>query len=210
MLGFIKKDLSIIKSNLKIILVLLLVYITLAITDTMDIAFIIPFMSLMLMISTFSYDTYNKFDAYAATLPNGRKNSVKGKYLTTLILVISSAILITIITMAIAYFKEGVLDFEYTLMNMFGVIFATGILITLLYPSMYKFGVEKARIGMFIIVFALAIIVGFMANFFDFADIITKLDALEKYFMIILPLLLIASLYLSYFISLKIYLSKEF
>ena len=81
MLGFIKKDLLMIKSNIKILAILLLIYIVMAFQGQLYLSFLLPFMGVMIMVSTFSYDTFNKWDAYAVTLPNGRKNSVRGKYI---------------------------------------------------------------------------------------------------------------------------------
>ncbi len=86
MKGLIIKDLLIVKSNLKIILVLLFVYGLMSFQGSMDLTFILPFISIVIMISTFSYDTYNNWDAYVISLPDGRKNSVKAKYLVTIIL----------------------------------------------------------------------------------------------------------------------------
>ena len=77
MIGFIKKDLAMIKSNFKLMGILLFFYVVMGLLGEMDISFILPFMSVMIMISTFSYDNYNKWDAYSVTLPNGRKNESK-------------------------------------------------------------------------------------------------------------------------------------
>ena len=79
MLGLIKKDLLMIKSNIKTLFIILVVYGVMAYQGQMDLSFILPFMSVMIMISTFSYDAYNKWDAYASCLPNGRQNSVRDR-----------------------------------------------------------------------------------------------------------------------------------
>ena len=102
MLGFIKKDLLMIKSNIKILVILLLIYVVMSFQGEMDLSFLLPFMSVMIMMSTFSYDYYNKWDAYAISLPNGRKNSVKAKYLATIILIIITTIIITILSFTIS------------------------------------------------------------------------------------------------------------
>ena len=60
MLGFIKKDLFLIKSNLKFLLILLVIYGIMAYQGQMDLSFLLPFMSVVLMMTTFNYDTYNK------------------------------------------------------------------------------------------------------------------------------------------------------
>ena len=68
MLGLIKKDLFMMKSNIKTLLIILVVYGVMAYQEQMDLSFILPFMSVMIMISTFSYDAYNNWDAYVLSL----------------------------------------------------------------------------------------------------------------------------------------------
>ena len=56
----------------------------LAIKDnSSDILVIMPIFSIMMFVSTFSYDEFNKFNTYVSTLPNGRKEAVKAKYIST-------------------------------------------------------------------------------------------------------------------------------
>ena len=73
MLGFMMKDLAVIRSNFKLLAILIIVYAVMGLTGEMDISFILPFMSVVVMISSFSYDEFNKWDSYAATFPGGRK-----------------------------------------------------------------------------------------------------------------------------------------
>lgn len=210
MLGFIKKDLFMIKNNIKVLLIIFVIYGIMACEGQTDLSFMLPFMSVMLMMSTFSYDGFNKWDAYAATLPNGRKNSVRAKYLATLLVIAISSIITTILSFVISYIRTGMIDYEYTLMTMFGCLFATVILESFMYPANYKFGVEKARIGIFIIVFGIAIIGGFVFKYIDIEAITKYFEFLNDYWLIILPLIMILMLYTSYKISERIYLKKEF
>ena len=93
MLGLIKKDFLIIKNNLKLIIVMLMVFFIMALGGQFNISFIPTFIIVMLFISTFSYDEYNNWDAYAITLPGGRKSIVKSKYITSLFLTLLSAVI---------------------------------------------------------------------------------------------------------------------
>ena len=104
MLGFIKKDLLLIKGNLKSLIFVILIYFLLMATGDFDISFIPPFLSTMIMLSTFSYDNYNNFDAYGITLPNGRRNIVLAKYLSTIILVIITTIVTYLTSILISCF----------------------------------------------------------------------------------------------------------
>ena len=210
MLGFIKKDLLMIKSNMKIFIILLLIYVVLAFQGQMDLSFLLPFMSVMIMLSTFSYDSYNKWDSYAQTLPNGRINSVRAKYLATIILVSITTIIITILSLIISYASKNVIDFENIIGSILGSLFATILLQAFIYPAMYKFGPEKARIGLMIIIFCIAVIGGFLIKYIDLSQIISILDLMNAYWAIILPISMILMLYISYEISKRIYLKKEF
>ncbi len=209
MLGFIKKDLLMIKSNIKIFAVLLLIYVAMAFQGQMDLSFLLPFMSVMIMMSTFSYDAFNKWDAYAVTMPNGRKNSVRAKYLATIILISITTIIITVLSLIISYTKNNTIDFENIIGTIFGSLFATILLQSLIYPAMYKFGPEKARIGLMTIIFSIAVIGGFLINYIDLSSIIKMLDFIGEYLIIIFSMVMIIMLYISYKISQKIYLKKE-
>ena len=209
MLGFIKKDLLMVKSNMKIFIILLLIYVVLAFQGQMDLSFLLPFMSVMVMLSTFSYDSYNKWDAYAATFPNGRKNSVKGKYIATLILILITTIAITLLSFLIPYLSKNVINYENIIGSLVGNLFATILLLSFIYPAMYKFGPEKARIVLMIIIFCIAIIGGFSIKYIDLSSVVNMLDNIDKYLIAVLPISMILMVYISYKISEIIYLKKE-
>ena len=210
MIGFIKKDLAMIKSNFKLLGVLIVIYTIMGLMEKMDISFILPFMCVMIMISSFSYDNYNKWDAYSISLPNGRKNSVKSKYITTLLMTFIVSIITTILSFIISYINTQSINYEQILVTMFGTVFGTLLVLTIMYPIIYKLGVEKARIGIFLIVFGIVIIGSLLANFVDLSNILKALAFLEDYLIIILILVAIIMVYVSYKISEKIYLKKEF
>lgn len=210
MLGFMKKDLLMIKSNLKLFALLFFVYGIMAFQGEFDLSFILPFMSVMIMITTFSYDTYNHWDAYAVTLPNGRRKSALAKYAVTVILIVITTVIISILSIAIAYTRTQTVNFENLFSTILGNIFATTFLQSLMYPAIYKFGVEKARIGIFIVVFGIAIVGGVLAKFLDFGPFFQMLDGLDVYWFVILPIIILLMLFVSFMISERIYQKKEF
>ena len=210
MIGFIKKDLAMIKSNFKLLGVLIIVYAILGLMDKMDISFILPFMCVMIMISSFSYDNYNKWDAYSISLPNGRKNSVKSKYITTILMTLIVSIITIILSFIISYVNTKTINYEQILVTMFGTIFGTLLVLTIMYPIIYKFGVEKARIGIFLLVFGIVIVGSLIANFLDLSIVLKSLAFLEDYLIIILIIITIMMVYISYKISEKIFSKKEF
>ena len=210
MIGFIKKDLAMIKSNLKLLGILIVVYAIMGLMGKMDISFIIPFMCVMIMISTFSYDNYNKWDAYSISLPNGRTNSVKSKYITTILMTLIVSIITTFLAFIISYVNNTVINYEQILVTMFGTVFGTLLVLTVMYPIIYKFGVEKARIGIFLIVFGTVIIGSLLANYIDITNLLKSLSFLKDYLIIILIIVAIIMVYASYKISEKIFSKKEF
>ncbi len=210
MIGFIKKDLAMIKSNFKLLGILIIVYTVMGLLGEMDVSFILPFMSVMIMISTFSFDNYNKWDAYSISLPNGRKNSIKAKYIATIFMILVVSVITTILSFVISYANTKTINYEQILVSMLGTIFGTLLVLTFMYPIIYKFGIEKARIGIFIIVFGLVIIGSFIAQYLDLSFIAKLLSFLENYLVIILIIITILMVYISYKISEKIFMKKEF
>ena len=210
MLGFIKKDIIMLKSNFKTLAILIVVYIIMAFKVIMYISFILHFISVMIMISTFSYDEFNKWNSYACTLPNGRKNVVKSKYISTLLMIIITTFIVGLASFIITYTQTQKVNYEEILSIILGTSFATILLESFMYPTIYKFGVEKARIGIFVSVFGIAIIGGLLSNIFNFGKVLELLKLLENYIIIIIPIIMVVMLYISYKISERINLNKEF
>ena len=210
MIGFMKKDFAMIKSNFKLLGVMFVLFTVMGLMNKMDISFILPFISVMIMISTFSYDHYNKWDAYSISLPNGRKNSVKSKYITTIFMTLIVSIITILLSFLISYMNTKTINYEQTLISMLGSIFGTLLVFSFMYPAIYKFGVEKARIGIFVVVFGIAIVGGLLSQYIDFSFVTHSLTFLEDYLIIILIVTGILMVYISYKISEKIFRKKEF
>ncbi len=210
MIGFIKKDLLMIKSNFKLLGILIIVYAIMGLMGEIDVSFILPFMSVMVMISTFSYDAYNNWDAYSISFPDGRKNNVKGKYIATILMTIIVTIITLLLSFIISYVNTKTINFEETLVSMFGSLFGTLLVLSFTYPIIYKLGVEKARIAIFLIVFGFIFLITLLSSYINIEFIAKSLSFLENYLIIILTLIMIIMVYISYKISEKIFSKKEF
>lgn len=130
--------------------------------------------------------------------------------MATIILLTITTIIITALAVIISYTHTKAVNFDDILMTVFGPVFATILLQSFMYPAIYKFGVEKARIGIFIVIFGGTIIASIIAKFINFKSFFQKLDALNNYWIIIVPIIMITVLYASYKISEKIYKNKEY
>lgn len=210
MLGLIKKDLLLIKANLKSMIIIFVIYIMLAFQGTLDVTFIIPIIGIMLFISTFSYDDFNNWNSYAVTLPDGRRNVVRAKYIVSIILIIILAVVAFFIGIGISYIKTNSINLDEIISSLMGTMLSSVIIISLLYPIVFKFGATNGRIILFAVVFGIAGIGTLIAQFIDMAPIINIINKLDNYLLIAIPIIYIILLGISYLISSKIYQNKEF
>lgn len=207
MLGLIKKDLFMIKGNLKTIGIIFIIFIGMGIFQNMNLAFIPGFISVVLFMSTFSYDEYNKWDSYAVTLPNGRKNVVSAKYITTLILLLISIVIAATLSIVVGIVRNT-LSIEEIVGIMGGSTLAIILLVSIVYPIIFKFGNEKGRIAMFVIAFLGTSLIALIFKTIKISkDIILFM---EQYGIIVLTIVSLIMLLTSYLLSKKIYAKKEF
>ena len=210
MLGLIKKDFLLIKANLKSMIIIFVIYIMLAFQGTFDVTFIIPLIGIMLFISTFSYDDFNNWNSYAVTLPDGRKNVVRAKYIASIILTIILVAVALVIGMGINYTKTNSINLDEIISSLMGTMLSSVIIISLLYPIVFKFGATNGRIILFAVVFGIAGIGALISNFIDMTPVINMINELDNYALIAIPIISIILLGISYLISNKIYKNKEF
>ena len=210
MLGLIKKDFLLIKANLKSMVIIFIVYLILAFQGTFDVIFIMPLIGIMLFISTFSYDDFNNWNSYAVTLPNGRKNVVRAKYIASIILTVALGIGALAIGIGIRYTKTNNINLDEIISSLMGTMLSSVIIISLLYPIVFKFGATNGRIILFVVVFGAAGIGALIAQFVDMTSIINMINRLDSYSLIAIPIISVILIGISYLISNKIYQNKEF
>ena len=211
MLGLIKKDLLMIKGTIKFIGIFAIVYSIVAIMEgNLDGVAFIPALVCIMMMTTFSYDEFNKTDAYVTTFPCGKKNVVKAKYIATIILFIASTLISVILSSAIGIIN-GEFTFQYSLEIALGTAIGVSIFQCLFYPVIYKFGIEKSRISIFVLVFAIVGIGALIAKSGINIDFLQNIEAfLDNYGTFIIPIVTIVIWCISYCISAHIYTKKEF
>ncbi len=211
MKGLVLKDLLLIKGNLRTLLIVFFGFMVMALNNMATVSFIIPFFAVIMCISTFSYDEYNRWNTYAITLPGGRKTIVKSKYIATLLLVILSSI-ISILASIIIGNINGDINYEKEFSTLLGGLFGIFLIMSIMYPLIYKFGNEKGRLFLFIGVFLITAVGGVIFNTIDTSGINKPaiIDFLDKFGLYLLPMVSLAMLYISYLVSIKIYKSKEF
>lgn len=209
MLGLVKKDLLMIKGNIRQVILFLVVFLVLAFQENNIIVIVPVFVSMMVFITTFSYDEYNKWDAYAIALPVSRKNIVKAKYVASIILWVIALLVTVVITGIMGFFEQNINYFEMFGMIL-GCVFSIVLLEAIMFPLIFKFGVEKGRIGLFVGVFAIAGLLGFIFTGIDLENANGFIEIFNEYYYILIPLVAVILLVISYFVSKRIYLKKEF
>lgn len=215
MKGLIKKDLLLLKSQFKTHFIILLIFTAVSFVSE-DYTFItfIPILGVMLIISTLSFDNYYKWDAFALTLPLSRKDNVKSKYALAVLITLTFVILATIILIAFNTIKGLPINVFNILTLMCGSLLGAAIASSLFIPLIYKFGSEKGRTIMIIVVFAIggciAGIIELLDMHFNQAFINNTLNFISTNILPIMILIMIIILLFSYFLTLKIYMRKEF
>lgn len=220
--GLLKKDLYNL-SSYKTSLILIIVFCSIAIVGTEAInwgAIIICTITGMISLATFNYDEISKANRYILTLPVTRKEIVMEKYILAIGATILGGILGFLLTVLIAnvmkYIRaEDVFNINYkslfttTIGGMFGISLIQSIQI----PSIYKWGAEKGRIQMFVLLFIIIVIGSGLGILLVKSNLNMDVKMLNNLFnklgIVILMVAMLTFYYISYKISLKIYKNKE-
>ena len=164
----------------------------------------------MLVLTGMSYDKAYGWDRMVQTLPVKRESIVLSKYVTSVLLNVFSLVFSTVVGMIISTFVpmgedalSQMLFMAATLMSILMLGYAV------IFPIIYKFGVERARIVM-AAVFIIPVLL--IMNLLE--DVSTELLGWIEENVVVSGILFFGLSLLcyivSYFISVKIYKSKEF
>ena len=161
MSGLIVKDFLILRKTLRSYLLILAIYVAVAFTGYWSSSFVGGFMMVMvamLPMNVFAYDKQAKWDVYGLSLPVGRTKTVAARYLAVLIMFAASAVLTTVLGVAlnIAGRMEERLE-EYLLSCAICVVIAM-LSNAVMLPLLYKFGPERARIMLFGVMGVIALV----------------------------------------------------
>ena len=220
--GLLKKDLYNLASY-KTTLIIIVIFCGMAIIGTDAIywgSVVIGIIVGMISPSTFSYDEMAKSNRYILTLPVTRKEIVLEKYILAIGATILGSLLGFVLTLLIGNIMNYVrpdnvidINIDTLLATTIGGLFGVSLIQAIQIPSIFKWGAEKGRIQMFIVLFVLALIgagVGFLIKESGLSVDIAKLESVLKNFGLFLLILLSFIIYfISYKISYKIYKNKE-
>ena len=213
--GLLKKDLYNLASY-KTTLMIITLFCGIAIIGTDAIywgSIVIGIIVGMISLSTFSYDEMAKSNRYILTLPVTRKEIVLEKYILAIGATILGSLLGFVLTLLIGNMMNYVrpdnvidINIDTLLSTSIGGLFGVSLIQAIQIPSIFKWGAEKGRIQMFIVLFVIALIGAGVGLSVD----IEKLEnTLKSFGWIILVILSFIIYFISYKVSYKIYKNKE-
>ena len=215
MKGLLMKDLAFVKLQAKS-MILIFVLVIFMLLQGSNFNFVIAYANVlfaMFVVTTINYDYFENGCAFLMTLPISRKTYVNEKYVLAF-LTVTCGFVVDIIFMLIAHFlKEG---YVFGIDNLiFSLAYALGslVFIALVLPIELKYGPEKARIAMIVVV---AVIYAGVFVFtgigpFDLSGVTTQLLSLKKIVLLgIVGVAVAIALGISYLISCGIMEKKEF
>lgn len=202
MMGFLKRDLSLQAVNAKFYLCFVLAFAGLAVFSDFSAAFaslyLVIFAGTSIM-SLFSYDETNHWDAYAAAAPGGRKAMVDARYL----LAVGIGVVVFLFQLIL-----GILDKSDQLETALLYTGAFLLYAAVILPIAYRFGGTRSRIVMIVVVAAFSALIAIGATslqIFTDGDPLAILGHLPA----LLPLVGAAVLAVSHRISRHIMDNKE-
>lgn len=215
MKGLLMKDLAFVKLQAKSMILIFLLVVFMLLQGS-NFEFVIVYANIiftMFVVTTINYDYFENGCAFLMTLPISRKMYVSEKYVLAF-LAAGCGLVADVIFMLIAHFLKE--EYVFGMDNLiFALAYVLGslIFVALMLPIELKYGPEKARIAMIVVV---AIIFAGVFVFtgigpFDLSGATTKLLSLKKIVLLgIAGVAVVTALGFSYLISCRIMEKKEF
>lgn len=178
MRGLLIKDFINLKAQSRVMLVVFAFYVIMGIVggNREMFSFVMIFLMIMLPITAMAYDERSKWDKYALTMPVSRQDLVISKYLLGLILA-GTAFLLNIVLQLLA----GAESIGEVLPLSLGILGFALLVMAILLPLNFKFGVEKGRLLMMMVLFLPAAVIMILAKAGSIPPIPDNLDALAIY-----------------------------
>ena len=203
MTGLILKDLINLKKQARVYLILVLFYLVLGIANESSDMFstMMIVVSAIIPITAMSYDERSKWDRYALTMPLSRESMVESKYILGLIFLSASFILSMLFN---SFFSN--ISLVENVMTCLATLSVGIVIMSVIFPLIFKFGVEKGRIFMMIVLFAPTALILLLSKLEISMPDEETIQSLLYLSPIVAAVIFIASIY----ISMSIYKKKEF
>lgn len=206
MIGLLIKDIINLKNSFRTSLLILALFSFMA-YQSQDPTYLMGVFVLMMSIqsiSSISYDELAKWDIYALTMPISRVKLVISKYILSIMLSIIALIISGTIAYLVILPTSNMNRLEF-LLSAYLVFAISTLLLSVLLPLIYKYGVEKSRLLIFVVI-SIPVLIGI---FFSKIGIgLPDENQLRNLFKVS-PFIIIVLLFISSFISCRIYKNKD-
>jgi len=207
MKGLLLKDILNLKKQSRIMLLMTAFYFMLGLMyeNPSFLTGMIVLLFTMLSITSFSYDDLAKWDRYALSLPVTRSELVLGKYVLAAVLAGAGTVLSFAGAMFFSFIKSPI-DITEQLAVSYALFAVAMLFVSVLFPIIFKFGVEKGRMLM-IAVFAVP-----MGAIYALSYLGISLPSEEQLttLLIFSPVIIFVFTAVSYALSKSVYNKKEF
>lgn len=158
-------------------------------------------LTILLTINATAFDERAHWDSYVLSLPVSRNRIVAARYLSAALLSLAGTVLSFLIGLPLL---GGTLS-AHDLILMVAASFAFPLFIcSVLFPLFFRFGLQKARFAI-VVIFLLPTAVELLAKRFGFA----VSEGQAEFFCKLSPVLVLAMIVASYFISCAVYRRKQ-
>ena len=215
MIGLLKKEYYLMEGQMKswlIVAVFCFFYSYFMNADSFLFMLII-LIGIMSTMTVFSLDKACGWDTYAISLPLTRKVIVEARYLFAFLIDIGVSLACCLLMLLRGQINGGV-NLPESLHSLFQILLVTILMQLLLFPVIYKLGVEKARFVYMAVFICLSLGVLGLSQLDDngavLAGIRINAEKIMQYGEIAAVILAAAGLFLSLWLSVRIYEKKEF
>jgi len=167
-----------------------------------------------LTMTTISYDDFNKGMTFLMTLPITRSMYIKSKYLFMVGNLILNAVAIIILSMVAISVRKMPVEFNEVLLTTIMSICCLGVFLAVILPFLFKYGAEKGRVVLFIMVGAVTAVAFAISKVMPEANLeglLSKMDQIPVPVITVIVVGIVAVLLLvSMSISTSIIKKKEY
>lgn len=216
MKGLLLKDLSILKTQGRsfVIIIAIAMFMLIAGNNTTFAVIYANILFVTFGITTLSYDTHDNGYTFLFTLPISRRLYVVEKYVFSLLSIATGVILSLALMLGVSFLKADYVLTTSDLTFVMGYALGSIVFLSIMLPVNLKFGPEKGRIAMIVVIAAI------VASGFAISKVAGEADLTKLYWAIreikpvVVMCILVMSVLLifgiSYLISCKIMRKKEF
>lgn len=211
MKGLLLKDFCILKKQMKLMVVFVIFYAIWAVAAKMPtmMGTMVILLSIMMPISSMSYDEAGQWYRYAFSLPIPRRTLVLSKYVLGFLVSLGGLVVSAIGNIIILALTNGENALESWL-TIIGFLELGVIFLSIIIPILFKYGVEKGRLFIVVIAVIPSLLVALLGSTLKTSGTLMPSAELLQAILYSSPLFTLATFLISFRISVGICRKKEY